>query len=474
MRRWGSDEWAAIVMLVVVMATALPVFLGWTETSVPRLLWSIIHLGVIGLLSAVAMYAPDQRDSGRAVTDLTVLDRSMPGRATSGHPMSARPETDQSTTDLRWRRVGLLVASVVSWFLLSTVKDAGLVPVLLVVIAALSAYVLPLRASLTLIAMNSVGLLVAMLLGGSRPIQQLTTVGFYLLIQVATMLSSAALLREKEMRTQLAEAHIQLRTASALIKESASTAERLRISRELHDVIGHQLTILTLELEAAKHRQPPESDEHIERADSVARDLLRDVRKVVSETRNDPGDLHSLLGEIVADLPGLTISLEVNPQVRSSEQVNGVVARAVQEIVTNAVRHSSAKELWFSVRQESTAESSIETSVRGGRATPAPTDCADPTDCANITDGANSTDGVDATTHTIGPNGTKYLVVESGDDGVGAVNLQLGNGLRGMIERVSELGGEVRMSGLKTELSQFEFAQTGSHLGFHTEIRIPL
>ena len=55
------------------------------------------------------------------------------------------------------------------------------------------------------------------------------------------------------MRTELARAHVELRAAAVLLEQSARTAERLRISRELHDLIGHQLTVLTLSLEAARH-----------------------------------------------------------------------------------------------------------------------------------------------------------------------------------------------------------------------------
>ncbi|MGO1226527.1 MAG: sensor histidine kinase [Brachybacterium sp.] len=144
--------------------------------------------------------------------------------------------------------------------------------------------------------------------------------GFYLMIQLATVFSTLTLLREKRMRTELAQAHVDLKAAGILLAESTRTAERLRISRELHDLIGHQLTVLTLNLEAARHVGPDRAREHVARADAVARGLLRDVRSTVGELRTQPVDLQEALRSMVEGIPGLQVDIAVDPDLNLGEE----------------------------------------------------------------------------------------------------------------------------------------------------------
>ena len=99
-----------------------------------------------------------------------------------------------------------------------------------------------------------------------------------MLFQVASAMSCLSVLREQRTRRELTAAHGQLRAATALLGESARSAERLRIARDLHDSVGHSLTVLSLELEAARHRPATEGKPHIERAGAIARQLLSEVR----------------------------------------------------------------------------------------------------------------------------------------------------------------------------------------------------
>ncbi len=136
--------------------------------------------------------------------------------------------------------------------MVATAPTAGLLPILLVVTAAVNVYVVPVRVALTIVAFNTVVLAATATIPGAIG-EVALMVGFYLLIQLATVFGSVSLLREQRMRRELTEAHVDLRAASVLLTESARTAERLRISRELHDLIGPQLTVLALELEVARH-----------------------------------------------------------------------------------------------------------------------------------------------------------------------------------------------------------------------------
>lgn len=354
MRRLGTDGWSGLVMLAVSVAVAVPALLGAVDPVIPRGWWvALFAVVILALLLALFRERPD--------------------------PVA----------------YALFATAVVSsWVVVLTAPHLGLLPVLLVVTAAASVYLLPMRAGFAVVGLNTAALALAMVLHGRDMVDALVTVGFYLLIQVATMLSSVTLIREQRLRRELSEAHVDLRAASALLTESARTAERLRISRDLHDLIGHQLTVLTLELEAAQHREGAQAQEHVERANRVARELLADVRRTVSELRTASSDLSEALGQLVRDLPDLAVSVEVSPDVQVDEEQVAALVRAVQEIVTNTVRHAGARELW------------IEVAAR--------------------------------------PPG---VVLTAADDGRGFRELVPGNGLRGLTERIEALGGDVAFDG---------------------------
>jgi signal transduction histidine kinase len=354
MQRLDTDGWSGLVMLAVSVAVAGPALLGVVDPAIPRGWWTALFAVVI-------------------VTLLLALFRERPDPA--GYGLFA-------------------TAAVSSWAVVLTAPHMGLLPVLLVVTAAVSVYIVPLRAGFLVVGLNSAVLAVAMALHGRDAVDALVTLGFYLLIQVATVLSSATLIREQRLRRELSEAHIELRAASALLTESARTAERLRISRDLHDLIGHQLTVLTLELEAARHREGEQAREHVDRANRVARDLLADVRLTVSELRTAPSDLTAALRQVVRDLPDLEVTVDVGADVLVDEDQVAALVRAVQEIVTNTIRHAEARELW------------IEVAAR--------------------------------------PPG---VVLTAADDGRGFRELVPGNGLRGLTERFEALGGDVEFDG---------------------------
>ena len=341
-------------MLVVFVAMGAPVFFGGVETSIARGWWTAVFaVMIVAILAALA------RERGDAV------------------------------------RHGLLATAVVaSWAVVLTAPRLGMLPVLLVVIAAVSVYLVPLRVGFGVVGLNMV-VLALTATGSGRGVPDIVAgLGFYLLIQVAAVLSSAALIREQRLRGELSRAHLDLRAGSPLRSDAARTAERLRISRDLHDLIGHQLTVLTLELEAARHREGEQARDHIDRANGVARELLADVRRTVGELRTESSDLRETLRSLVLDLPDLDVSVDVGPDVQVDEEQAAALVRAVQEIVTNTMRHAEARELW------------IEVVTR--------------------------------------PPG---VVLTAVDDGRGYQDLVRGNGLRGLAERFEALGGDVAFDG---------------------------
>ncbi|MCC3299186.1 sensor histidine kinase [Arthrobacter caoxuetaonis] len=353
MRRLGPQDYSGIVTFAVAAAVGLPVAVGAAETLIPRIWWiAVFILFLCCLLAAGVVYVG-----------------SRPGHA------------------------ALAGAVAASWVAVLTAPGVGLLPVILVVTVAVSAYAAPIWAGLVLTGLNTAVLAVSLGASGSQPPGLPAILAFYLLIQLASHLSSASIIAGERMRRELAETNVALRASQLLLAQSVRTAERLRISRELHDLIGHQLTVLTLELETAQHTEGAGARPHVKRANRVARELLSDVRTTVGELRTETADLHAMLAEVVQDLPGLTVQVEVEPGLHPDEEQAAALLRAVQEIATNTLRHSGASTLGVKV----------------------------------------SRDGAD-------------IVLEAVDNGRGGMP-QPGNGLRGLRERFEALGGSVGLDG---------------------------
>ncbi len=192
-----------------------------------------------------------------------------------------------------------------------------------------------------------VGLAAAMAGNGAAGV--VLTAGVYLLLQGVSVLGVVSEQRHKAARLQLAQAHTELRATTALLDVSSRTAERLRISRDLHDVIGHQVTALALELEVASHHAQPPASAHVARARSIAKDLLTDLRATVGALRDTVPELAPALEAVTADLPSPRVHLQVEEGAMVGEDRRTAVVRCVQEIVTNAIRHSDADNLWIDV-----------------------------------------------------------------------------------------------------------------------------
>lgn len=353
MRRLGTEGWAGVAMLVVSVGVAAPTLFGAIEPIIARVWWVLLFcVFLVSLVTATA-----------------------------------------ARTSAVLRYGGMAVAVISAWAVVLTAQSTGLLLILLVVTAATTVYVIPLWGSLVVIAANT-GVVAAVTIPNTDGVESLILIGFYLLIQLASLLSTATLLREQRLRQELTVAHLELKSASILLSESARTAERLRISRELHDLIGHQLTVLTLELETARHLDATEARAHLDRADGVARNLLRDVRETVGHLRTEAPDLEIALRNMTDGLPGLDISIEVSSRMRVGEDESAALVRATQEIVTNTLRHAEAGELSIKIEADD--------------------------------------------------NG---VMLVARDDGRGYSKATLGNGLLGLKERFVELGGDVTVDG---------------------------
>ncbi|MFN8085371.1 MAG: histidine kinase [Dermatophilaceae bacterium] len=189
----------------------------------------------------------------------------------------------------------------------------------------------------------------------------------------------------------LAAAHLRLAQAQVLLAERSRAEERLRIARDLHDSIGHQVTALTLDLEVASHLAQGPIIEHVTRSNGLAREILAEMRAVVSALRDESVNLPLELTRLAGSIPTLPVELDLGSGLDDVPPSVAIVAgRLVQEALTNAARHAGASRAGVVVRRD------------GGE-----------------------------------------LLLEVRDDGKGSDAVSPGNGLLGMSERVAAVGGSL-------------------------------
>jgi signal transduction histidine kinase len=220
------------------------------------------------------------------------------------------------------------------------------------------------------------------------------TGGMFLGISLFAFMSGVVALRQHAARDELRKVNSELRATQALLAENTRIAERVRIARELHDLVGHHLTALTLNLEVATHLVEGKALEHVQQAHSLAKLLLVDVREVVSDIRDDDKvELASALRTLVEGVPEPHIHLDLPRELSMTDPLRAqVLLRCAQEMITNSVRHARAKNLWISLVPDE--------------------------------------------------NGVAMI---ARDDGRGVDAVEAGNGLIGMKERLKQLDGELKI-----------------------------
>jgi signal transduction histidine kinase len=175
---------------------------------------------------------------------------------------------------------------------------------------------------------------------------------------------SSRLLYQLETSThELEEAHAQLQQYAKEIEELAITRERTRLAREIHDTLGHYLTIITIQLETIsklQERDPARAHAEIEEARRVAAQCMQEVRTAVAALRPTgianldlKGALTQLGSEFRSAVPDteLTLDLETTLPAHSAE-LQLALYRAAQEALTNVRKHARAANVLLRLRYE--------------------------------------------------------------------------------------------------------------------------
>jgi two-component system sensor histidine kinase DesK len=182
----------------------------------------------------------------------------------------------------------------------------------------------------------------------------------------------------------------QLRKANEEVEQLAKVAERERIARDLHDVLGHTLSVITLKSELAGKlidRDPQRAGKEIREVEEISRQALSEVRDAIRGYRSKGLAAELAQAKSTLETAGVAVQCDAATTMKISAMQESVLSLVVREAVTNVVRHAQAHSCRMRLDQQ---------------------------------------------------NGSCLLEIH--DDGRGGLADE-GNGLRGMRERVEMLGG---------------------------------
>lgn len=153
----------------------------------------------------------------------------------------------------------------------------------------------------------------------------------------------------EQLLTELEVSHRQLKRYAAQVEELATARERNRLARDIHDSLGHYLTVINVQLEKAlafRDKKPGEADQAVGNAKALASEALHEVRRSVSALRaaQEPFSASAAIQALVARMPGQPqIAVEIEG-VESGFADEGLMTlyRAAQEGLTNIQKHAGA------------------------------------------------------------------------------------------------------------------------------------
>lgn len=221
----------------------------------------------------------------------------------------------------------------------------------------------------------------------------------------------------ERLAAELSEANLKLREYASQVEELATARERNRLAREIHDSLGHYLTVVNVQIEAARAviDDRTRALDVLRKAQSLTQEGLTEVRRSVAALRSPPTENRALTETLAAlvdecraaDIPA---ELIVNGEPRDlPSQVELTLYRAAQEGLTNVRKHARASHV----------------------------------------------------TVTLDYLGAKSVRVIIEDDGVGGDKSKGGFGLLGVRERAQLLGGDVRI-------------RASDRRGFALEVELPV
>jgi len=145
-------------------------------------------------------------------------------------------------------------------------------------------------------------------------------------------------------QTDLARRNRQLLAAQSEVRSLAASSERERIARDLHDLLGHSLTVIAIKAELASRlhgHDPARAQQEMNEIAHTARESLREVRTAVTGMKGASLALELDRARTALASANIALTITGTPTPIAPEQ-DGVLAMSLREAVTNVLRHSSA------------------------------------------------------------------------------------------------------------------------------------
>ncbi|MEM9334138.1 MAG: sensor histidine kinase [Pseudomonadota bacterium] len=222
----------------------------------------------------------------------------------------------------------------------------------------------------------------------------LVSVMLYGTFHLFALLTTRTILQAEAARDRAETLNRELLATQHLLSEASRQGERTRIARDLHDLLGHHLTALTINLQIAERLSDGEAKTKVAESRALARLLLSDVRDAVDTLREEGGvDFEQAIRVLAENAPGLDVHVDIERGLDiDNVDVAQTVVRFVQEAMTNTLRHANASACWIRIWREA-----------------------------------------------------DQLRLEVRDNGVAAEDIREGNGLTGMRERLAALQGSLEV-----------------------------
>ena len=153
------------------------------------------------------------------------------------------------------------------------------------------------------------------------------------------------------------------------IRRLAATAERERIARDLHDLLGHTLTLVTVKAELAARlieRDAAAAASEVRELEKISRDALRQVREAVGGYRSGGLNGELVNARVALQAARVTLSADIDPR-GCPPSHDELLALVLREAITNIVRHSGARSCRVETHRDgSTVQLTIRDDGRGG------------------------------------------------------------------------------------------------------------
>lgn len=144
--------------------------------------------------------------------------------------------------------------------------------------------------------------------------------------------------------TQMARQRSELRLSHEEVRRLAATSERERIARDLHDILGHTLSLITLKAELARKLVDRDKDKALQELadlEGISRQALSEVREAVSGYRSAEIKSELASARLALELAGISFDYRLEADDLTAE-VDQTLAMCLREAVTNIIRHSRA------------------------------------------------------------------------------------------------------------------------------------